>query len=126
MTDAMGQSYERREAREEAADPGRREERERVKADVAARLRDRGVDVDEGESSEDLVTALEAVERFERAVEAKGGDLMVDEAPDPRATQPDDEHFVLPRRRADESIPEYLARIDEATSAVNQHPPLAG
>src|SRR5438034_6410137 len=44
---------------------------------------------------------LEAVERFENVVEAHGGDLMVD---DLKSSEPDDRHFVLPRRNKGEAI----------------------
>lgn len=116
MTDAAGRNHS--SPREEALEPRRREERERVSGEVASRLRDRGVGLTGRESSEEIVTLLEAVERFEGAVEAKGGDLMVDEAPRARTTQPDDPRFVLPQRKSHEPVAEYLERIEEATSVV--------
>ena len=124
MSDAMEQ--DRRNERSEANDPARRIERERVGADIAARLGERGVDVTGDESSEELVTLLETLERFERAVQAKGGDLMVDEGPSGAKLQPDDVQFVIPTRSADESVGRYTRRIEEATRAVEQHPPLGG
>jgi hypothetical protein len=48
----------------------------------------------------------------------------VDEGPHGVTREPDDVHFVLPRRRAGESVAEYLGRLDEATAAVRHHPPL--
>jgi hypothetical protein len=59
------------------------------------------------------------VERFEAAVEAHGGDLMVD---DLRSVEPDDPHFVLPRRAAGEGIRAYMGRIDDATARLQRHP----
>ena len=44
------------------------------------------------------MTLLESVERFELAVESRGGDLMVDEGPHGVTREPDDVHFVLPQR----------------------------
>jgi len=95
------------------------DERAGVAAEVADRLRRRGVLVTGAESSDDLAELLSAVERFEAAVEAHGGDLMVD---DLKSSQPDDRHFVLPRRGHGESLRGYIARIDEAVLALRQHP----
>ena len=100
----------------------RSDERARVGMDIAARLSARGVVLTGDESSEELVNLLEALERFERAVQAKGGDLMVDEGPPNAELQPDDASFVLPRRADDESVSRYLRRIDEGTSAIEGRP----
>src|SRR6266480_5284885 len=88
-------------------------------AEVAARLRSRGIAVTGSEDPEDLVNLLSAVERFEAAVEAHGGDLMVD---DLKSAQPDDRHFVVPRRGHGESVRAYIGRIDEATARLRRHP----
>jgi hypothetical protein len=77
------------------------EERAAAVTEVAARLRSRGIAVTGSESSEDLADLLSAVEQFEATVEAHGGDLMVD---DLKSSQPDDRHFVVPRRGAGEAI----------------------
>ena len=95
-------------------------ERAAAAAEVSTRLRSRGVAVTGGESSEDLVDLLSAVERFEAAVEAHGGDLMVD---DLKSVQPDDSHFVVPRRGARETVRAYIGRIDEAAALLRRHPP---
>ena len=92
-----------------------------VAAEVAARLRARGIVVEDDEPPEQLADLLAAVERFESMVEARGGDLMVD---DLKSSEPDDPQFVLPRREPGEDIPSYIRRIDEATSRVEAHPPL--
>lgn len=107
-----------RDALEQDRGEERHDERERVGHDIAARLSDRGVTLTGDESSEELVTLLEALERFERAVQAKGGDLMVDEGPASANLQPDDARFVLPRRSADESVRRYIERIEEAAGAI--------
>ena len=115
--DATGPRQGDFEEQQEALDPHRVEERDTVTAEVAARLRARGVHLTGDESSEQVVSVLEAVERFERAVEAEGGDLMVDTQP---AREPDNPDFVLPQRAADESIAAYIRRIDDATGRVGR------
>ena len=101
-------------------DPHRDEERAAAAAEVADRLRSRGIVVTGVDRAEDLVNLLSAVERFEAAVEAHGGDLMVD---DLESSEPDDQHFVVPRRRKDETSQAYIGRIDEATTRLRRHPP---
>jgi hypothetical protein len=95
------------------------EERRSVAAEVAARLRSRGIEVTGAEKPEDLEDLLSAVERFEAAVEAHGGDLMVD---DLKSSRPDDRHFVVPRRVHGEAVRAYIGRIDEATVQLRRHP----
>ena len=93
-----------------------------VAAEVADRLRRRGIPLHGNERPEDLADLLAAVERFESAVEARGGDLMVD---DLNSSRPDDPHFVLPARQSKESVRDYIARIQEATARVRQHPDIS-
>jgi hypothetical protein len=88
-------------------------------AEVADRLRRRGIALTGAERSDDLADLLSAVERFEKTVEAHGGDLMVD---DLKSSQPDDRHFVLPRREHGESIRAYIIRIDGAAEGLRRHP----
>src|SRR5437773_10558898 len=88
-------------------------------AEVAARLRSRGIAVTGAEDPEDLVDLLSAVERFEAMVEAHGGDLMVD---DLKSAEPDDRHFVVPRRAHAEAVRAYIGRIEEATARLRRHP----
>jgi len=99
--------------------PRNPDERAGVAAEVADRLRRRGVAVTGGEGSDDLADLLSAVERFEAVVESHGGDLMVD---DLKSSQPDDRHFVLPRRVPGESVRAYINRIDAAAAALRKHP----
>jgi hypothetical protein len=95
----------------------------RVAQEMGARLRSLGVDVYDTDSPEDVFRLSEGVEAFERAVESRGGDLMVDEPPAHGATaEPDDRDFLLPRRAADESVGAYLRRLKQARAAVRQHP----
>jgi hypothetical protein len=96
------------------------EEFQRNAAEVAARLRQRGIALTGAERPGDLVDLLSAVERFELSVDAHGGDLMVD---DLKSSQPDDRHFVVPRRGHGETVRAYIGRIDEATVGLRRHPP---
>src|SRR5882672_7908532 len=95
-------------------------ERRHVASEVADRLRHRGVVLTGSERPEELADLLSAVERFEAAVEAHGGDLMVD---DLKSVQPDDRHFIVPRRAHGEVTRTYISRIDEATAKLRRHPP---
>lgn len=95
------------------------EERAAAAAEVADRLRRRGIAVTGGERPDDLVDLLSAVERFEAPVEAHGGDLMVD---DLKSAQRDDRHFVVPRRERGEGIRACIGRIDEARTRLRRHP----
>ncbi len=89
-----------------------------VEAEVAARLRTRGVLLTGSETPEQLVDLLDAVEQFDAAVDARGGDLFVDTPATARSSarvpQPDDPAYVLPARREHEPVASYLARIREA------------
>src|SRR2546422_7480030 len=96
------------------------EQRGGAGAEGAAGLRNRGIAVTGAEGPEELATLLSAVERFEAAVEAHGGDLMVD---DLKSSRPDDRHFVVPRRAHGEAVRTYIVRIDEATTQLRRHPP---
>jgi len=96
-----------------------RAERAAAVAEETARLRSRGITVKGGEHPEELVDLLSAVERFEAAVEAHGGDLMVD---DLKSSRPDDSHFVVPRRAPGEGVRAYIGRIDAATAGLRRHP----
>ncbi len=93
-----------------------------VAEEVADRLRRRGIPLGGSERPEHLADLLAAVESFEAAVEARGGDLMVD---DLNGSQPDDPHFLLPQRAPDESVRDYTARINEAAGRVRDHPDIS-
>ncbi len=104
---------------EGALDPHRAEERRAVVQETITRLKGRGVSVGSDENPEHLAALLEAVERFEAAVERHGGDLMVD---DLKSSRPDDRHYVLPQRTPGEVIRDYVVRIEEATERLGHHP----
>jgi hypothetical protein len=95
----------------------------RVSQELTGRLRARGVAVHDDDSPDAIVRILEGVEAFERAVEAHGGDLMMDEPPENRAAQPDDPQFLLPRRGDDESFVAYVGRLAAATAVIRKHKP---
>lgn len=98
---------------------------QRVSTELAGRLSQLGIRVTGSERPEELLDIVEAVDRWETAVESHGGDLMVDEGIRGPATQPDDQHFALPVRRDDESVSDYLERLARATEDVHRHPPRA-
>jgi predicted RNA-binding protein with PIN domain len=115
---------DRHESTQEELDPHRREEIHRVMLETADRLRQRGVSLSGRESSDELVSLLDAVEEYELAVERRGGDLMMDESPEGETPQPDDVHFALPRRGERESASDYLVRIRERIDMIRRHRPL--
>ena len=63
-------------ARRMDGDAERSSELDRVSREMRRRLESLGIYLDGRESSEELVQLQEAVEEFESAVEARGGDLM--------------------------------------------------
>ncbi len=95
----------------------------RVTREIAGKLDARGIEVLESDSPEDVVQLLEALEGFEHAVEAAGGDLMMDEPPSNQRGEPDDPHFLLPKRTSGESAADYLTRLTAATVAARKHKP---
>ncbi len=95
----------------------------RVTQEIAGRLRARGIEVVDADSPEDVVRMLEALEGFESAVQAAGGDLMMDEPPLNQPGEPDDPHFLLPTRASDETAAAYLERLTAATVAARKHKP---
>jgi hypothetical protein len=95
----------------EALNPHRTEEQERAREHAADLLGRRGVLLFGDESNDDLANLWSAVDRFESAVEARGGDTMVNS---PDSSEPDNPAFVLPERQARESAPSYTRRILEA------------
>ncbi|MEP6491699.1 MAG: hypothetical protein ABJF01_03420 [bacterium] len=107
--------------RQNDGDSSRTDDIERVMRETSARLRALGMFLDGRESPEDLVSVEEAVERFEEAVQRRGGDLMVDEGQRGAASQPDDPHFALPVRRGNETIAAFLERLARASDDLRHH-----
>ena len=97
------------------------EQRARVADELSTRLRRNGVRLLGKESLEELAELLEAVERFEAAVEERGGDLMVDEpinCIEPIA--PDVADYLLPLRGGRESVARFVERIDDAVISLRR------
>ena len=108
------------EDREQDLNPHRDADRDRASAVVASQLRHRGIDVDERESSDEMAALLSAVERFESVVSALGEDRMVNSLD---TDQHEDEALVLPRRRSDEGLATYRARVERAAEKLTTRPP---
>jgi hypothetical protein len=119
----MDRQRETSERVSEMLDPHRKEERDAAATEVAGRLFQKGVEVSASEDPALLADLLSAVEQFEAAVIARGGDPMVNM---PDSTDPQDPAFVLPRRRDDESIAGYIRHIGEATTMLKQPPRVGG
>lgn len=103
------------EERERMLNPHWAEEQRAAATEAVARLRGRGITVDDTEPLVELGDLLLAVERFEEAVQMHGGDLMVD---DLNSSEPDDPRFVVPRREDEEDLRAYAERIDRHTAAL--------
>jgi len=114
------ESRDKYEDLERTLDPHRAEEQRAAAAETVDRLRSRGVVVRTADTAEDLANLLTAVEQFEALVERRGGDLMVD---DLKSSKPDDAHFVLPRRKARETVQAYVERVQDVTAHLHRHPP---
>ena len=96
-------------------------ERDRIARDIAGRLFQRGVDVRDDDSDDDITDIEDEVERFETLVQARGGDLMVDEPPRGQKGRPDDASFRLPLRHADETASAYVERLRQASANLRAH-----
>ncbi len=103
------------ELRNEMLDPHRREERASAAKEIAGRLFQKGIEISSDEDPALLADLLSAVEKFESAVEMKGGDLMVNT---PTSRDPQNPEFVVPGRNADENIESYIRRVEEAADAL--------
>jgi hypothetical protein len=110
----------RAEAREHELNPHRDEEQAHA-ADMAyAQLRQRSVNVTGDEPAEELARLLEAVERFELAVSAVGGDRMTNQLD---STDPDDRSLVLPERNKGEGAAAYAERVSVAAERIMRRAP---
>ena len=102
--------------RDELDRAGERDER-MASETIRGQLIERDVALSGVETPEQLANLLTAVQEFERAVAVLGGDSMTN-APDSRDA--DDPDFVLPRRRDDERIGAYTARISAAAARLRR------
>jgi hypothetical protein len=91
--------------------PDRPEQEQRARQEAEDRLRERGIEIISADSDEDVADLLDAIERFETAVEAKGGDLFVDRL---GSSEPAHPEFVPPARQRGESAVDYRDRIEVA------------
>ena len=105
------------EEQQEALDPHRREERNAAAVELAGRLRQKGMLLTGRETTAQLDDLMTAVERFEAAVIARGGDLFVNM---PTSNPPEDPEFVIPRRVSGEDAEAYAARINAAAERLEK------
>jgi thymidine phosphorylase len=105
---AESQSFE---SAQRDLNPHRDEERQHATDIIESQLRQRGIRVTGDESSDDAADLLSAVERFESAVSALGGDRFVN---DPRSRNPEDKDMVIPRRNDGERADAYTRRVLDA------------
>ncbi len=108
---------DRYETEQRELDPHRAEEQRRARKESESRLGARGIQVLAEDDDEAVADLLDAIERFESAVEARGGDLFVNRIGSP---QPEAPEFVPPIRRDGERAADYRARIGHATSRLRR------
>ncbi|HEY7611794.1 MAG TPA: hypothetical protein VH764_02270 [Gemmatimonadales bacterium] len=110
----MTEPYER-EQRE--LNPNRVEEERHARQEAEYRLSERDIGVEAADSDEEVADLLDAIERFEAAVEAKGGDLFVNRI---GSSDPEDPAYVPPVRRDGESATDYRLRIEAAADGLRR------
>jgi hypothetical protein len=99
------------EAIQQDLNPHRREEQARAAEHTRSVLAQRGLRVDDADDDDALADLLDAVERFEGMVQARGGDSFLN---NPRSSQPENPAFVVPPRGTDETPRDYARRVLEA------------
>jgi hypothetical protein len=99
----------------EVVNPLRDEQRQHIRDELEAWLRHRYVPLFGTETDEDVLSIVNALERFEAAVIAAGGDLMIHS---PESSEPEHPEYVIPRRRDDEAVDAYVARVHFAADRV--------
>lgn len=95
--------------------PHREADQKRATESIAGWLVERDIELTGDETDDQLVTLLDVVEGFERAVAARGGDSMTNALD---SADPDFDAYVLPRRRGDESADAYIERVRQAADAL--------
>jgi hypothetical protein len=108
------------EAREQALNPHRDDDRAHAAEMAYAQLRQRAVNVTGDEPAEELAQLVEAVERFELAVSAVGGDRMTNSID---SNDPDDRRLVLPERGDGEGAGAYAQRVSVEAARILQRAP---
>ena len=110
----MGESSEEHER---ILEPHRVEEQRNARKEAEDRLRDRGIPVFARDTDDEVADLLDAIERFESAVEALGGDLLVNQL---GASEPQDRAFVPPARAPGEGAENYRSRVLAAAAALRR------
>ena len=105
------------EASQEDLDPHRREERKAAAEELAGRIRTKGIHIRGNENAAELDDILTAIDEFESAVMARGGDLMNNS---PQSTDPTNPEYVLPQRKAGEPAAEYVSRLRTARTNLSR------
>jgi len=105
------------EEQQEALDPHRREERNAAAVELGGRIRQKGVLLTGRETSAQLDDLMTAIDRFEAAVIARGGDLFVNM---PTSNPPENPDFVISRRVSGEDAEAYAARINAAAERLEK------
>jgi hypothetical protein len=100
----------------EIVNPLRDEQRQHIRDELEAWLRHRYVPLFGAETDDEVLSIVNAVERFEAAVIAAGGDLMVDSL---ESSEPEHPEFVVPKRRDDETPDAYVGRVHFAADRVS-------
>lgn len=118
----MPEPYEqvqREEQEQRDLNPNRVDEERHARQEAEFRLRERGIQVKPADTDEEVADLLDAIERFETAVEARGGDLFVDRIGSP---EPQDPSFVPPERQPGERAGDYRRRIEAAAGHLRRKP----
>lgn len=116
----MADQSDRSEARQQALNPHRDEDRQRAAQVAYSQLHQRGVAVTGDEDPDALADVLDAVERYENAMSMLGADRMTN-APD--SAQPDDRRLVLPARLDGEDAEHYARRVRSAADGLMSRAP---
>jgi hypothetical protein len=110
----MSAPYEREQ---QDLNPNRIEEERHARQEAEYRLSERGISIEPTDSDEAVADLLDAIERFEAAVESKGGDLFVNRI---GSSEPEDPAFVPPRRSEGEPATDYRRRIEAAATELRR------
>ena len=110
----MTAPYEREQ---QDLNPNRIEEERHARQEAEYRLSERGIRVEPTDSDEEVADLLDTTERFEAAVESKGGDLFVNRI---GSSEPEDPAFVPPQRREGEAAADYRRRIEAAADGLRR------
>lgn len=106
-----------REEQERDRNPHRREEQRHARDVIAGQLHRRRIEVLDSDPMEAISDLLIEVERFEGLVQARGGDLFVNQ---PGSDRPERPEYVLPERKKKEDIASYTRRVREAADRIGR------